>query len=86
MQIRIPSTKEIKQKIVDHPYITYYGFLGVVLVGSYAIVRKTAIGYDPYDFVLEDMYQHMSAGDNLILNYGDEKFYYARFDPDQQAS
>jgi hypothetical protein len=88
MQVRIPSYKEIKQKIVDHPYVTYYGFLGVVLVGSYAIARKNAQSWNAlqYDYVMDDMYEHMKAGDHLVLTYDDEKFYYAPFDPDQQAS
>ena len=88
MQVRIPSPKEIKQKIVDHPTAAYFGFLGVVFLASYGVSRtlaKTA-GVQPYDLIMEDLYEHASAGDHLVLTFPYEKFYYAPYDPDQQAS
>jgi hypothetical protein len=86
MQVRIPSYKEIKNKMVEYPYVTYFGFLGVICLGSYAFARKTASAYDPYDAVLDDMYEHMKAGDHLVVTFDEEKFHYAPFDPDEQAS
>jgi hypothetical protein len=88
MQIRIPSYNEVKQKIIDHPYATYYGILGVVFVGSYAIARKSAQAWEStqYDYVLDDMYEHMRAGDHLVLTMNDEQFHYAPFTPEEQAS
>jgi hypothetical protein len=86
MKVRIPSRKEIAKKIEDHPLMTYYAFLTVVVVGSYTITRKLASGYDPYDAVIEDMYHHMKAGDHLVVTVDDEKFYYAPFTPEEVAS
>jgi hypothetical protein len=87
MQIRIPPPKEIKQKIIDHPTASYFGFLGIVFLASYSVSRTLAkASLESFENqAMDDMYNHMRAGDHLVLTYEDERFHYAPYIPEEAS-
>ena len=80
MQVTIPSAKKIKQKIVEHPTASYYGFLGLVFVASYAVTRCLVRNCEEDTYIRIDDevdIKHLENGDPVTFVVEDMRYKYA---------